>query len=114
MREKRTSNKIKTAGYFIKRMKDSGFVTFKIFNAFSDTDPRRWVVLIDPGVASVFITCYTNKHELNEVLFEFDDGGNKFPKGTFFKTESIETIISALIEKGINNDASKNPFNKII
>ena len=61
-REKRVSNKIKTAGYFIKRLKDSGFVVFKIFNAYSDQDPRRWTVLIDPGISSVYITCYTNKN----------------------------------------------------
>lgn len=113
LKEKRTSNKIKTAGYFIKRLKDSGFVVFKIFNAYGDTDPRRWTVLIDPGVSSVYVTCYTNKNEVNEVLFELDDGGNKFQKGTYFKTESIETIVTTLIEKGVNNDAKKNPFSSL-
>lgn len=109
-KEKKISNKIKTAGYFIKRLKDSGFVVFKIFNAYGDTDPRRWTILIDPGVSSVYITCYTNKNEINEVLFELDDGGNLFPKGTYFKTESIETLVTLLINKGVNNDAKKNPF----
>jgi hypothetical protein len=109
-KEKKVSNKIKTAGYFIKRLKDSGFVVFKIFNAYSDTDPRRWTVLIDPGITSVFVTCYNNKNEINEVLFEIDDGGNLFSRGTFYKTDSIETIISVLITKGVNNDAKKNPF----
>lgn len=113
LREKRVSNKIKTAGYFIKRLKDSGFVVFKIFNAYNDTDPRRWTVLIDPGVSSVYVTCYSNKDEVNETLFEIDDGGSKFPKGSYYKTESIEIIVSELIKKGINNDVSKNPFAKI-
>ena len=109
-KEKKVSNKIKTAGYFIKRLKDSGFVVFKMFNAYNNTDPRRWTVLVDPGVSSVYITCYSNKHEINETLFEIDDGGNLFTKGTYFKTDSIETIISTLIQKGVNNDAKKNPF----
>jgi hypothetical protein len=113
LREKIVSNKIKTAGYFIKRLKDSGFVVFKIFNAYSNTDPRRWTVLVDPGVSSVYVTCYTNKNEVNEVLFEIDDGGNKFSKGSYFKTESIETLVTELINKGVNNDASKNPFAKL-
>ncbi len=113
LKEKRVSNKIKTAGYFIKRLKDSGFVVFKIFNAYSDTDPRRWTVLVDPGISSVYITCFTNKHEINDVLFELDDGGNNFSKGTYLKTESIETIINLLIEKGVNNDARKNPFSSL-
>jgi hypothetical protein len=113
LKEKRVNNKIKTAGYFIKRLKDSGFVVFKIFNAYDVTDPRRWTVLVDPGVSSVFITCYSNKNELNETLFEIDDGGNNFTKGTYIKTESIEIIISMLIDEGVNNDASKNPFSKL-
>jgi hypothetical protein len=112
-REKKISNKIKTAGYFIKRLKDSGFVVFKMFNAYSDTDPRRWTVLVDPGVTSVYITCYTNKNEINEILFEIDDGGQLFSKGTYYKTDSIETIISTLIQKGVNNDAKKNPFSAL-
>jgi hypothetical protein len=112
-RERKVSNKIKTAGYFIKRLKDSGFVVFKIFNAFNDADSRRWTILVDPGVTSVFVTCYCNKNEINEVLFEIDDGGIKFPKGSFYKTESVEIIVAELITKGINNDTSKNPFAKI-
>lgn len=110
LKERRISNKIKTAGYFIKRLKDSGFVVFKIFNAYSITDPRRWTVLIDPGLTSVYVTCYQNKDEINEILFEFDDGGRKFPKGSFLKTESIETVVTYLIEKGVNNIPSNNPF----
>lgn len=113
LKEKKVSNKIKTAGYFIKRLKDSGFVVFKMFNAYSDSDPRRWTVLVDPGIASVYITCYSNKTEMNEVLFELDDGGNKFNKGTYLKTESIETLISLLIDKGVNNDVKKNPFSSL-
>lgn len=112
-KEKKVSNKIKTAGYFIKRLKDSGFVVFKIFNAYSNQDPRRWTVLIDPGVSSVYVTCYSNKNEINEVLFELDDGGYLFSKGTYLKTESIETLITMLISKGVNNDAKKNPFSSL-
>lgn len=113
MREKKVSNKIKTAGYFIKRLKDSGFVVFKIFNAFAAADPRRWTVLIDPGVSSVYVTCYSNKTEINETLFEFDDGNQKFPNSPFVKTESIEVVVQFLIEHGVNNDAAKNPFSNI-
>ncbi len=111
--ERKVSNKVKTAGYFIKRLKDSGFVVFKIFNAFGTSDPRRWTILVDPGVSSVFITCYSNRDELGQVLFELDDGGQKFSRGTMFSTESVETIITYLIEKGVDNTASNNPFAKL-
>jgi hypothetical protein len=113
IKQKKVSNKIKTAGYFIKRLKDSGFVVFKIFNAYGSSDPRRWTVLVDPGVASVFVTCYSNKNEVNEVLFELSDGNQKFPSGTFLKTESIEVIIDHLISRGVDNNIANNPFAKI-
>jgi len=67
--EHKVKNKIKTAGYFIKRLKDNGFVVLKMFNAYSEADPRRWSILVDPGYHSVFITCFTNKDEKGEVLF---------------------------------------------
>tara|TARA_E500000318_G_scaffold102829_1_gene107419 strand:+ start:1077 stop:1433 length:357 start_codon:yes stop_codon:yes gene_type:complete len=111
--EHKVKNKIKTAGYFIKRLKDNGFVVFKMFNAYSSADPRRWTVLVDPGYHSVYITCFTNKNENGEVLFEFDDGGNNFNKGFYLKTNSIEVVINSLLEKGINNDPTKNPFSRI-
>ena len=110
--EYRVKNKIKTAGYFIKRLKDNGFVVLKIFNAYSDADPRRWTVLVDPGFHSVYITCFSNKNEKGEVMFEFDDGGNRFNKGFYLKTDSIEAVVNNLIEKGVNNDPKLNPFAK--
>jgi len=110
--EYKVKNKIKTAGYFIKRLKDSGFVVLKMFNAYSDADPRRWTVLIDPGYHSVYVTCFTNKNEKGEVMFEFDDGGNRFNKGFYIKTDSIEVIVNNLIEKGVNNNPKLNPFAK--
>ena len=110
--EYKVKNKIKTPGYFIKRLKDNGFVVLKMFNAYSQADPRRWTVLVDPGFHSVYITCFTNKDEKDQVLFEFDDGGNNFKKGFYIKTDSIESIVNNLIEKGINNNPKLNPFAK--
>ena len=82
---KEISNKLKTAGYTIKRLKDNGFVVLKMFNAYSESDPRRWTILIDPGRSSVYLTCFHNKENINEIMFEFDDGGVKFNRGFFLK-----------------------------
>lgn len=112
LKEKPISNKLKTAGYTIKRLRDNGFVVLKMFNAYSNADPRRWTILIDPGRSSVYLTCWHNKDNLNEILFEIDDGGVKFNRGFFTKTDSIEVIISTLIEKGLSNDPIGNPFYK--
>tara|TARA_A100001515_G_scaffold58130_2_gene45907 strand:- start:585 stop:947 length:363 start_codon:yes stop_codon:yes gene_type:complete len=112
LKEKPISNKLKTAGYTIKRLRDNGFVVLKMFNAYNNTDPRRWTVLIDPGRTSIYMTCFHNKENLNEILFEIDDGGVKFNRGFFIKTDSVEVLISTLIEKGIPSDPSGNPFYK--
>lgn len=110
IKEKKISNKLKTAGYVIKRLKDNGFIVWKIFNAYTKTDPRRWTVLINPGSESIYLTCYHNREEVNEIMFEFFDGNNNFPHGFFTKTQSVEVLINTLIDKNVNNDPSNNPF----
>jgi len=97
---KQIKNKLKTASYFVKRLKDSGFETWKIFNKYSDADPRRWTVLVDPGGASIYITCFENKPFLNEYLFTFDDGNVNFKPGFSLKTDSIEVIVNRLLGNG--------------
>lgn len=101
----KTKNNIYTPSYFMKRMKDSGYGIWKIFDKYGPHDSRYWTMMIDPGGFSVWITCYFNKEELNDVYFELDDGGIRIPKKLLIKTKSIETIISNLISFGIDNNA---------
>jgi hypothetical protein len=96
----KTKNKITTLSYFVKRLKDSGFITWKICDIYSHSDPRKWTIMVDPGNTSVFITCYENR-DFNEKLFEVTDGGQYFPKNFSLKTSSMEVVISTLIQKGI-------------
>ena len=94
-------NKLKTAGYFIKRLKDNGFVTLRIFDKYSDADPRKWTVLVDPAGASVFITCFENTPFKEEYLFNFDDGNQNF-KGNFsLRTDSIEVVVQRLLSNNV-------------
>lgn len=109
---KRQQNKIKTPGYFIKRLRDCKFGVLRIFQQYGFHDSRRWTVLIDPGGASVFVTCYNNKDFNNEIMFEFNDGGNFFPKNFSICTESIEVIVQTLIDKGIQTINETNKFFK--
>lgn len=99
---KNARNKISTAGYFIKRLKDNGFITHRIFSSYANSDPRRWTILIEPGKHSVYVTCYENKEALKEILFEINDGGRSFPKNYSIKTSSIEVIITTLLSRGIS------------
>ena len=94
-------NKLKTAGYFIKRLKDNDFITLKIFNKYSDLDPRKWTVLVDPGGASVFITCFENTPFKGEYLFSFYDGNQNFVNNFSLKTSSIEVVVSRLLKNNV-------------
>lgn len=105
-------NKLKTPGYFIKRLKDSGIITLRMFQKYDIGDPRKWTILVDPGRSSVYVTCYQNKEQLNEIMFEFDDGGMRFPRNFFLKTHSIEMVVEYLLEKGISQNDKENPFYK--
>jgi len=105
-------NKITTLSYFVKRLKDCKFNTWKINTNYSLTDPRKWTILVDPGNSSLFITCYENKDFKGEMMFEFNDGGRLYPRNYSLKTSSMEVVITNMIEKGIpqmeNEDATQS------
>lgn len=107
---KRQQNKIRTPGYFIKRLKDCGYGVLRMFQQYAEHDPRRWTVLVDPGKSSIYITCYTNKDFNNEIMFEFNDGGLYFPKNYSINTESIEIIVQQLVDRGIQPIKEGDPF----
>jgi hypothetical protein len=109
---KRQQNKIKTPGYFIKRLRDNKFGVLRVFQNYALHDSRRWTVLVDPGATSIFVTCYNNKNFNNEIMFGFDDGGNFFPKNFSISTESIEVIIQLLIDKGVPTLSEQSNFFK--
>lgn len=99
-----SKNKLKTPSYFIKRLRDNGFIVIRLFSVYSKEDPRQWTIMVNPSEASVLITCYVNKENLNEVLFELNDGGKRISKNFFIKTDSIEVIIDFLIHHGVSNN----------
>jgi len=102
-----SKNKLRTTSYFIKRLRDNGFIVIKLFAIYCKSDPRQWTIMVNPSDASVMITCYANRDDLNEILFEIDDGGKKIPKNFYIKTNSIEVIISYLINHGVTNNMYK-------
>lgn len=101
------SNKLSTQSYFIKRLKDSGYEVWKVFDNYNESDPRSWTILVDPGIASVWITCYTNHEVLDDNFFEIYDGGRFMPTKFKIRTDSIEVIVAHLVRYGINNKRSK-------
>lgn len=109
---KRQQNKIKTPGYFIKRLRDNKFAVLRVFQSYGIHDSRRWTVLVDPGGASIFVTCYSNKNFNNELMFEFNDGANLFPKHFSINTESIEVIVQLLVDKQIATINETSDFYK--
>jgi hypothetical protein len=109
-----SKNKVRTPSYFIKRLRDNGFIVIKIFNVYSKQDPRQWTVMVNPSESSVLITCYLNKENINEVLFEFNDGGRRIPKNFYIKTDSIEVIIDYLIRHGVSNNIDYHGRNRYL
>ena len=105
-------NKITTCGYFLNRLRDSGFIAIRIFKEYGILDPRRWTIMVDPGFSSLLITCYENKDFQGDIVFEFNDGGNKFPKNYSIKTKSMEIIVTMLIERGILQKTTDSIFEK--
>ncbi|MBC8416785.1 hypothetical protein H8E06_00465 [bacterium] len=102
---KKRKNKITTQGYFIKRLRDNGFIVNRSFSSYNNQDSRRWTVLVNPGKESVFITCFVNMVFHGESMFELNDGGNLMPKNISLKTDSIEVIVTYLIEHNVTNES---------
>lgn len=111
-KKKPKKNKITTLSYFIKRLKDNGFEVWKIFNKYSDYDNRKWTVLINPGVESIFITCCVNHSEMYDVVFSFNDGGQVVSRNNLkIATSSMEVIIAHLIERNVSQPYKPTQYN---
>jgi len=95
-------NKVTTCGYFIKRLRDNGYTVNRIYNEYTSSDPRRWTIMVDPKTAALYITCYLNKDFFGDLMFEIHNG-LQF-KGLQLKTDSMEVIITKLLEKNIQPD----------
>lgn len=113
------ANKLTTLGYFKKRLRDCGYIVDEVFRSYSQLDPRLWTVIIDPGVASIFCTCYVNANkddirqsQIGESYFELYDGGQFIPSKVTIKTSSIEVLVEYLVKFGINNKAPQYPNQK--
>ncbi len=110
------ANKLNNQSYFIKRLRDSGYIVIRIDLTYSEADPRAWTVVIDPGGASVFCTCYYNANKddlkesnLGENYFELYDGGQYLPSKFKISTNSMEVILSFLNQYGIIGKSSNYP-----
>ena len=55
--------------------------------------------MIEPRIASLYITCYVNREWDEDQMFELNDGV-KF-KNLQLKTDSMEVILTKLIDKDI-------------
>ena len=96
-----SNNKITTKSYFIKRLRDGGYIVDKFPFEFTKEDKRRWTVLIDNGVSSIIATCYKNG------AFTFYDGERFLPCNLQLSTDSIEVIVEHLNKRGIINKHPK-------
>ena len=101
-------NKITTQGYFVRRLRQSGFFVSRVYDRYSESDNRKWTVVINPTEDSLMVTCCDVGEWPYRGLYEFNDGGRKFPKGYHINTDSVEVITSHLLQfkieaKSLNN-----------
>ena len=101
------ANKLTTLGYTLKRLRDSGYVANKVYSEFREADPRSWMIVIDPGVASVFCTCYINDPFIGDSFFELFDGNQYIPGKLNLKTSSFEVLVEHLVKNGITGNKVK-------
>jgi hypothetical protein len=100
------SNKLTTLGYTLKRFRDCGYIADKLYTGYSESDSRAWTLIIEPGKASVFCTCYINDPYIGETFFELYDGNQFIPSKLKIKTSSFEVLIEHLVR--LNIVGSKN------
>lgn len=104
-------NKLSTQGYFIKRLKDNGYVVWRIFDKYGLGDSRKWTILVNPGFHSTYITCHVNLEMINDTpAFSFEDGGVYIRSDLKIQTNSFETIMNHMMKSGI--DPSSQHFKK--
>lgn len=90
------SNKITTKSYCIKRLRDCGYHVDKIDAIeYSETDNRKWSIIIDPNGMSILVTCYKD-----ETLHLYD-GGRFINSNMRLNTDSVEVLIEFLNERGL-------------
>jgi hypothetical protein len=108
MQNRKIKNRISTLGYFIKRLKDSGYITWRMFDKYSLEDPRKWTVLINPSEESVFITCRVNVEDrATSPHFDIYDARQATFKNVTLVTDSIEVIINHLIKCKVTPDSDQ-------
>lgn len=105
------ANNIDTAGYFLKRLRDAGFIAIRLFSDYAPEDPRKWTVMVAPNKDSVMVTCYKNP-ENGLTTFRIDDGGYKWPVNSYFKTSSLNVIIMELIQHEVPMEDEKSKYFK--
>lgn len=105
-------NKITTPGYFIKRLRDNGYIVNRIFDSYQTSDPRKFTLLVNPNHEACFLTLYENVEFLGNCIIEFNDGAVRFPKNYQLSTESIEVVITYLIKHGIQPETGRNAQEK--
>lgn len=89
------------------RIRDNGYIADRLFANYGEHDPRVWTVIIDPGGASVFLTCMKNVDGLNTVYFEMYDATQFVPGRFKINTDSIEVICTYLHEFGVISKSKK-------
>ena len=96
------SNKITTKSYCIKRLRDTGYTVDKLDSiVYTESDARKWTVLLDRGGMSIVITCFKND------TIHVYDGGRYTNSRMKLSTDSVEVLVDFLNSRGLIH---KHPY----
>lgn len=107
------SNSLSTPGYFLKRLRDAGFIAIRLFQDYAPDDTRRWTIMVNPSKDSIMITClniFDNDRESTKFLIY--DGGQKWPQNFIISTSSINVIVQELREHDVSSDNENTKYFK--
>jgi hypothetical protein len=85
-------NKLYTRSYAIKRLRAEGFRISIVDIQFDSTDSRYWVIVLNPNVHNIFITCYLDRNNKTDFYFKLHSPLNTVN----IKTKSMLVLIDGL------------------
>tara|TARA_Y100000310_G_scaffold316213_1_gene367675 strand:- start:468 stop:830 length:363 start_codon:yes stop_codon:yes gene_type:complete len=89
-------NNVATQGYFVRRLRKYGYEISRVYDRYSKDDKRKWTVVVNPGLDSIFITCIDKGEWPYRGMYLFDDNGTIFPSSFYINTDSMEVILKYL------------------
>jgi hypothetical protein len=92
-------NKLYTRSYAIKRLRSAGFRISTVDIKFTEKDLRYWMIIVNPNIHNILITCYLDKNNKTNFYFKIHSHLNTInikTKSMLILIDGIKKLISEL------------------